>query len=189
MWFITRLILTNSNWKPPCMGKKRACAEITYFLADLGIHIHLTIFDSLNFYHQLRSWFQNQIYWMPLGWKNFSKFGSAVWAFSHYRWFIKLVNLIQMVHLNSICYSYQDGIIHNLHLNDDIWFCQFLSSPSACRRAELLRKEITGRRLLHLSFFRILKLLCYFGTIFLTNFLMNFLMIFFDKFFDKFSIF
>ena len=57
-----------------------------------------------------------------------------------------------------------------------------LSSSSAYGRAELLRTKITGC-LLHISFFRILKLLCYFGTCFLPNFLTIFFAEFFDKFF------
>ena len=69
---------------------------------------------------------------------------------------------------------------------------EFLSLPSGIGRVELLRTEITGLffRVVHLSFFRILKLLCYFGTygcitptIFLRMLLANCLTKFFDKIF------
>ena len=70
---------------PSCMGKKRAGAEISYFLADLGIFILLSL-TVYNFYHKLRSWLipeSNLLNAFRL--KNFYKFGSAVWAFWHYR--------------------------------------------------------------------------------------------------------
>jgi hypothetical protein len=69
----------------------------------------------------------------------------------------------------------------------DLVFKLAVHYPVTGGRAELLRTEITGRRLLHLSFFRILKLLCYFATYgffvkYLTDVLTNH---FFDELFDE----
>ena len=61
----------------------------------------------------------------------------------------------------------------------------FLSSPIACERTELLKTEISGRRrrLLHLSFFRILGSFCMF--LFLSVSFCYFLLLFFSEKVDK----
>ena len=77
-------------------------------------------------------------------------------------------------------------------------FFSFLSLPSACWRAKLLRTEITGRRRrraskLKLFFWCFLELplgmytylWCSFWRIFWQLFLTNFLTFFFDKYFDE----
>ena len=75
------------------------------------------------------------------------------WSFCLIEWCAQLIKVIGKMNWNNW------GKIFNILLKS------FSSSPSACRRPELLRTQIHAVFFcVHLSFFRILKLLCYFGT-------------------------